>query len=162
MGVLQRLAAKLNSCRCSMDRRTLDYYDLHSAEILAKYRYIPSGIESYIRYHARQRKRRVGSTDSRECCVNQGEFACAPTQQTDVTGPHFIEPLEVLVWGHQNGHRMKGKRYATENKIRIPHEADWGETETGICANLRQSVPIQDIFLWAQLWANAGTRQAGV
>jgi hypothetical protein len=37
---------------------------------------------------------------------------------------------------------MKGKRYATENKIRIPHEADWGKTETGICANLRQSVPI--------------------
>lgn len=31
-----------------MDRRTLDYYDQHAAEVLAKHRSIPSGIDSYI------------------------------------------------------------------------------------------------------------------
>jgi SAM-dependent methyltransferase len=31
-----------------MDRRTLDYYDQHAAEISAKYRSIPSGIDPYI------------------------------------------------------------------------------------------------------------------
>src|ERR1017187_7543513 len=31
-----------------MDRRTLDYYDQHAAEKAAKFRSIPSGIDSYL------------------------------------------------------------------------------------------------------------------
>ena len=33
----------------------------------------------------------------------------------------------MLVWGHEKGPRMKGKRCTTEDKIRILREADGGQ-----------------------------------
>jgi len=39
----------------------------------------------------------------------------------------------VIVWGRKKGPRMKGKRYTTEEKIRILREADTGKSILEVC-----------------------------
>jgi putative transposase len=39
----------------------------------------------------------------------------------------------MLVWGQEKGPRMKGKRYTTEDKIRILREADAGKSILEVC-----------------------------
>ena len=39
----------------------------------------------------------------------------------------------MLVWGQKKGPRMKGKRYTTEEKIRILREADAGKSILEVC-----------------------------
>ncbi len=38
----------------------------------------------------------------------------------------------MLVWGRKKGPSMKGKRYTTEDKIRILREADTGKSITPV------------------------------
>ena len=45
----------------------------------------------------------------------------------EVTWLHFFGPTDVLVWALRKDQTMKGKRYTTEEKIRILREADRGE-----------------------------------
>ena len=44
-----------------------------------------------------------------------------------------MEPCEELVWGRKEPDDMKGKRYTTEEKIRILREADGGKSIQEIC-----------------------------
>ena len=39
----------------------------------------------------------------------------------------------MLVWGQEKGPSMKGKRYTTEEKIRILREADSGKSILEVC-----------------------------
>jgi len=45
----------------------------------------------------------------------------------------FFEPPVVLVWGLEKGPSMKGKRYTTEDKIRILREVDGGKAVLDVC-----------------------------
>jgi len=72
-----------------------------------------------------------------------------------VTWLSFFRPSDLSVWAEEKGSDMKGKRYMTEDKIRLLREADRGEKSV---AELCREVNVSEVAFhrWKRQFGHMG------